>query len=281
MSEIVPWNAPGGAPCCCEENCYTDFANQPKPVFAENSFLFLSSVDYTALYAGGTYTANVDIDITAERDSVGGSTSPIFRNKEQHLCSVSNVLLSKVTTGDEPCYERHVFSNLTVTRDIVTPDFTGTSDYTTSLAFVRSLGTEAGQRRLSLASLYNPSSTTVGPFSSSPIVDLVDLIGLFSTFPRRVRLRSGNMTNTVPYSFCAGSATFTPNLASVTALMSLSVNGGGTYSASEVVAHPCFNTSGHFDQVINGTPLVSFGQLLYATMFGSAEIQMFFSPSAP
>jgi len=265
----VPWTTPGGTPCCCEENCFTDFANEPKPIYAENSYTDIASEDYSALYAGGTYAADVLINIVAARDNTNAVN--VFTDTETHTASAVNLPLTQ-TSNDGPCYLQLTNESLSVAVTRVNRSGTFNSTYTTSVNFVRSLGTATG-RKISLASVQGPSSLQT-------ITNLVLLDGVQdSVFSILILLRAGNMTDTVAYS-CAGGGAYTPNLPATTATVSLIV-GGNTYSAVGAVLHPCFQTSGHYDQVINGATLSSFGFQLSASITGFVSLAVTFTPSAP
>lgn len=266
----VPWTDPGGTPCCCQDACFTDFANEPRPVYADGSFVAISEEAYAALYAGGTYAATLNLSVQGNRDNVGGNPLSVATATELHSFSgaVNPVALDIV---DSPCYEKYAAS-VTIARDVVNRDVQFSSPYTASLQFSRSLGTQAGQRYLSLATVNGPSAaSSIGGFLTMPSAS--------SAFPQNIVMRSGNMTNTVPYS-CQGNATYTPNLSNVASSASLLV-AGQTYSAPQVVAHPCFSTAGHFDQVINGSALISFGFSLFGSVAGSFSLQLSFTPAAP
>jgi len=279
----VPWTDPGGTPCCCEDECYTDLANQPKPVFVENTYVDISSADYSALYAGGTYAANVSIDVTSMRQSTGGVPMTVHNNTSRHQCSENNVALTPVVTDNNPCYLR-LSSSVVITNTDVSRSSSLTVTYSTDLLFARSLGTQAGARKISLASVWESSeaSTIFGMVNlSSPVA------ALFpggSVFPIGLRLRTGNMDGTVPYLCQPTSVSVTPNLPNATSSVSLLV-GQNSYGVSSFL-HPCFFTPGHYEQVIlgqnlTGTTLTGQTFSLSGSITGFVNIQVVFTPSAP
>lgn len=273
--EIIPWTDPGGDSCCCAEECFTDFANDPKPVYAQDSYVEITSTDYVALYAGGNYSADVDINVESYRQFVDLRPDPntVGTQTEIHTATENSIPLTKIETEDSPCYERHS-GEVTINRTWDNGFAAGANTYTALIVFSRSLGTENGQQRLSLASLYGPSE-------AQTLADILVLDNQNNFFPISIALRSGNMTDTVPYP-CAGAATNFPNLPNVTSSFNLLMSTGGNYSAPEVVAHACFLTSNHFEEAINGVVFTGLGGLpLAGDVFGNIDVQVTFTPSAP
>jgi hypothetical protein len=64
MSEKVPWTDPGGTPCCCIGDCYTDLDNEFDAPATTGEWLDLSATSYANILAGGEWSiASLNIDI--------------------------------------------------------------------------------------------------------------------------------------------------------------------------------------------------------------------------
>jgi hypothetical protein len=97
MSAIVPWATPGGTPCCCSGNCFTDLVNDPLPFYATNRWQVISQQTYAQLLAGGSYTGSISVDV--DSDSVGWFDGSI--RGETHTANVGGLIYS--TNNADPC----------------------------------------------------------------------------------------------------------------------------------------------------------------------------------
>jgi len=176
----VPWTDPGGEPCCCQDACYTDFANEPLSPYSDDSWAAISSTDYASMLAGGTYSTAINIDVTGSNLTLS----------ERHIVDNVTVSLDLSESLASNCYQRHGGS-VEVTRTISSSP--NNFDYTADILFARSLGTSNGNPHLSLATVCPPPSTF--PASTFASITLSGLSAL--TFGVGVFAHVGDFTSFV------------------------------------------------------------------------------------
>ena len=143
----VPWTTPGGTPCCCVDNCYTNLTTEPIPVYAAGKWQVITEQDYVALLAGGTYSVAVNVDVSSV--STGWFPGPPTRSETQ---AGSGIAALNYQPSNNGCHAKLSTSSANITINAGLEGSVG-SYVVNNLQLYRSLATVDGVRYINLSSV--------------------------------------------------------------------------------------------------------------------------------
>jgi len=249
----VPWTTPGGTPCCCD-SCFNTLTDTPIPTYAQGYWQTIADADYSALLAGGTYSAAIDMDLQSV--STGYLLPPPTRS-EQQTANQSGLAFTLAESTLEGCFLRLVTTSEISLFGSTSPGFVTACPRTVispySILFTRALANVDGEKYINLSSVSSGGQTWDAAFQTTRICDILVFGNAFYFLFGNVSEQEFISAGSRPRKFV--NATTTMNC----------IVGGNTYSQQGIV----------------GGEFLSTNNMNLNNMNGYANFTVTFTPSAP
>jgi hypothetical protein len=221
MSAIVPWNDPGGTPCCCTSPCEYFFAEG----FDDSFLIALTESQYASIFAGGYFETLFEIsaqyNVASYNYDVADSYSLTHRiqyNKPANSCFIDNTftLLEASATHSPSVTLNSGVDHPATTYNTIFQDSTNSPPSTPSPTTLFGLGLRIHDTNGPTGYPFGARIEISGQISYSAIVDadwatFANGAGPYDPSPSFQGYQRNSLANTHTFQFRSARSTDTPN----------------------------------------------------------------------